>query len=131
MSLSARTSSQDLVDMSAAAVGGLEAILADATAAVRARVSQDGRVVSRLLDREQRATHGLAWLATYGEAVRQLAAYAQRLAEAGRLVPGAPADFSVFPTSSVDQLGYRFDVLPTRVYRQGKPVSPSTLRQYI
>ncbi len=27
-------------------------------------------------DREQRATHGLAWLATYVEAIRQLAAYA-------------------------------------------------------
>jgi (2S)-methylsuccinyl-CoA dehydrogenase len=85
MSLSARPSSQDLVDLAMAAVGGLEAILADATAAVRARVSKDGRVVSRLVDREQRATHGLAWLATYGEAVRQLAAYAQRMHAAGRL----------------------------------------------
>jgi (2S)-methylsuccinyl-CoA dehydrogenase len=85
MSLSARTSGHDLVDLSAAAVGGLEAILADATAAVRARVSQDGRLVSRLVDRAQRATHGLAWLATYVEAVRQLAAYAQRMHAAGRL----------------------------------------------
>jgi (2S)-methylsuccinyl-CoA dehydrogenase len=85
MSLSARISSHDLVDMSAAAVDGLEAILADATAAVRARVSRDGRVVSRLVDREQRATHGLAWLATYVEAVRQLAAYGQRMHAAGRL----------------------------------------------
>ena len=40
---------------------------------------QDGRAVSRALDREQRATHGLAWLATYVEALRQLAAYAERL----------------------------------------------------
>jgi (2S)-methylsuccinyl-CoA dehydrogenase len=85
MSLSARISSHDLVDMSAAAVGGLEAILADATAVVRARVSADGRIVSRLVDREQRATHGLAWLATYVEAVRQLAAYGQRMHAAGRL----------------------------------------------
>jgi (2S)-methylsuccinyl-CoA dehydrogenase len=38
-----------------------------------------------LFDREQRATHGLAWIATYVEAVRQLAAYAVRLSEAGRL----------------------------------------------
>ena len=34
-------------------------------------------------DREQRATHGLAWLATYVEAIRQLAAYAQRLSDSG------------------------------------------------
>jgi (2S)-methylsuccinyl-CoA dehydrogenase len=85
MSLSARNSRQDFLDMSAAAVGVLEAILADATAAVRVRVSQDARVISRLVDREQRATHGLAWLATYVEAVRQLASYAQRMQAAGRL----------------------------------------------
>jgi imidazolonepropionase len=59
------------------------------------------------------------------------AAHAVGLEETGRLAPGAPADFSIFPTSSVDQLGYRFDVRPARVYRQGKLVSPSTLRQYI
>jgi (2S)-methylsuccinyl-CoA dehydrogenase len=41
--------------------------------------------VARLLDREQRATHGLAWLATYVEAVRQLAAYAERMNADGRL----------------------------------------------
>ena len=34
---------------------------------------------ARLFDREQRATHGLAWLATYVEAVRQLTAYAERM----------------------------------------------------
>ena len=41
--------------------------------------------VARLFDREQRATHGLAWLATYVEAVRQLAAYAERMQAAGAL----------------------------------------------
>ena len=38
-----------------------------------------------LLDREQHRAHGLAWLATYVEAVRQLAAYAGRQEAAGRL----------------------------------------------
>ena len=38
-----------------------------------------------MFDREQRATHGLAWLATYVEAVRQLAAYAERMAGEGTL----------------------------------------------
>ena len=36
-----------------------------------------------MFDREQRATHGLAWLATYVEAIRQLAAYAERLQASG------------------------------------------------
>jgi len=43
----------------------------------------------------------------------------------GRLVPGAPADFTVFPFGSVDQLGYRFDAVPAAVYRQGICISPS------
>jgi|HubBroStandDraft_1064217.scaffolds.fasta_scaffold01209_9 imidazolonepropionase len=58
-------------------------------------------------------------------------AHAVGLEGVGRLVPGAPADFSVFPLRSADQLGYRFDARPTHIYRQGKPISPSTLRQYI
>jgi (2S)-methylsuccinyl-CoA dehydrogenase len=56
-----------------------EAVLAEATTAVRARVTVEGHAVDRLFDREQRATHGLAWLATYVESVRQLAAYAERM----------------------------------------------------
>jgi len=47
------------------------------------------------------------------------AAHAVAYEDRGRLVPGAPADFSVFPLGSVDQLGYRFDARPTHVYRQG------------
>jgi len=62
-----------------------EALVVDARRAVAERVTVDGRPVARSLDREQRAAHGLAWLATYVEALRQLAAYAQRLVEAGML----------------------------------------------
>src|SRR5581483_3732504 len=65
------------------AVAAADAVLADARRAVAARVTVDGRVVARMLDREQRAAHGLAWLATYGEAIRQLAAYAGRLQAGG------------------------------------------------
>jgi (2S)-methylsuccinyl-CoA dehydrogenase len=67
------------------AVTALDALLADATQAVAARVMVEGRIVTRLLDREQRAGHGLAWLATYVEAVRQLTAYAERMRANGRL----------------------------------------------
>ena len=62
------------------AVPAVDALFADARRAVAERVMKDGRAVSRVFDREQRATHGLAWLATYVEALRQLAAYAERLA---------------------------------------------------
>ena len=65
------------------AVTAVEALFADARRAVADRVTIEGRAVARMLDREQRATHGLAWLATYVEAIRQLAAYGQRLADHG------------------------------------------------
>jgi (2S)-methylsuccinyl-CoA dehydrogenase len=66
------------------AAQAMEALLADATAKVRERVVTEGRLAPRLLDREQRAAHGLSWLATYVEAVRQLAAYTERLSGAGQ-----------------------------------------------
>ena len=56
-----------------------------ATRSVRSRVSVDGVLSSALLEQEQRATHGLAWLATYSEAIRELAAYGERLESEGRL----------------------------------------------
>src|SRR5690242_620203 len=82
---SRRNDGADLVALAAQATAAAEALLADATRAVRARVTADGRTVGRILDREQRAAHGLAWLATYAQALRQLAAYASRAADAGRL----------------------------------------------
>jgi (2S)-methylsuccinyl-CoA dehydrogenase len=67
------------------AITAVDALLADARRAVAERVTVDGRPVAPTLDREQRAVHGLAWLATYVEAIRQLSAYAQRLMEASQL----------------------------------------------
>ncbi len=77
------TAGHDLIAMLRDATLAIEALLADATGKVRERVTVEGRIVERLFDREQRATHGLAWLATYVEAVRQLAAYAERMQAAG------------------------------------------------
>ncbi|MGZ3289347.1 MAG: acyl-CoA dehydrogenase family protein, partial [Xanthobacteraceae bacterium] len=74
-----------LVALAREATQAADALLAEATAAVRQRVTVDSRVVDGLLDREQRATHGLAWLATYVESVRQLAAYAERMHAGGGL----------------------------------------------
>jgi (2S)-methylsuccinyl-CoA dehydrogenase len=72
-------SEHELVELSREATNALDALLADAVAKVRERVVVEGHPVARLFDREQRATHGLAWLATYVEAVRQLAAYTERM----------------------------------------------------
>jgi (2S)-methylsuccinyl-CoA dehydrogenase len=76
-----------LIALSREATRIAEKMLADATAAVRLRVMAQHHLVERLFDREQRATHGLAWLATYVESIRQLAAYAERMHAAGALNP--------------------------------------------
>jgi len=74
-----------LASLARATAAAAEALLADATLAVRAQVARDGSVPAQALDAAQRATHGLAWLATYTEGIRQLAAYAERMQDAGRL----------------------------------------------
>jgi (2S)-methylsuccinyl-CoA dehydrogenase len=79
------TADHELVERSREATVALDALLADAVAKVRERVVVAGKPDARLFDHEQRATHGLAWLATYVEAVRQLAAYAERMVGAGTL----------------------------------------------
>jgi (2S)-methylsuccinyl-CoA dehydrogenase len=73
----------ELVELAREATTALDALLADAVAKVREKVVVEGHVVSKLFDREQRATHGLAWLATYVESVRQLSAYTQRMISDG------------------------------------------------
>jgi (2S)-methylsuccinyl-CoA dehydrogenase len=69
----------ELVELAREATTALDALLADAVAKVREKVVVEGHAVAKLFDREQRATHGLAWLATYVESVRQLTAYTQRM----------------------------------------------------
>jgi (2S)-methylsuccinyl-CoA dehydrogenase len=81
---SRRDPDPDLVATAREATLAVEAVLADATIAVGQKVVRDGKAIGRLIDREQRAAHGLAWLATYVQAVRQLAAYAQRMRDSGR-----------------------------------------------
>ncbi len=79
------TADSNLVELSREATAAIDALLADAVAKVRARVAVGGKPDGHLFDREQRATHGLAWLATYVEAMRQLAAYTERMTAAGTL----------------------------------------------
>ena len=83
LAVSPKPADHELIATLGQVVSAVDALFADARRAVAERVMQDGRAVSRALDREQRATHGLAWLATYVEALRQLAAYAERLTASG------------------------------------------------
>ena len=73
-----------LDDLAGEALASVEPLLTQAIASVRARVSESGKLSAALIEREQRAAHGLAWLATYVEAIREMASYATRLAGEGR-----------------------------------------------
>jgi (2S)-methylsuccinyl-CoA dehydrogenase len=66
-------------------VAAADRLLARATDAVRTQVAPHGTMDPTLLEREQRAVHGLAWLATYVEALRQMQRWARGLEELGRL----------------------------------------------
>ena len=61
------------------AVFSAEGLLAAAKSSVAELVTQDGKISPTALDREQRATHGLAWLATYVEALRQMVRWGRSL----------------------------------------------------
>jgi len=74
----------DLIPLSAQAVDAADALLSKARIAVAKKVSVDGKPTPALLEKEQVAAHGLAWFATYVEALRQLSAYAARMEEEGR-----------------------------------------------
>ena len=64
----------------AALIPELDALLARATEALRARVG-GGKIDSAALEDDQHAAHALSWLATYVESLRQLAGWAERLGE--------------------------------------------------
>ncbi len=69
----------DLLTLTGAAIAPVQTLLDTARAAVRARVSEDGRVSSKLIEANQTAAHGLAWLATYAQSLQQMQAWAERL----------------------------------------------------
>lgn len=75
---------QDLPARLDEAAAAAEAYVAQARAAVAARIVVDGRLDRGRLDAEQHVGHGLAWAAAYAETLRQTAAWARDLQVQGR-----------------------------------------------
>lgn len=69
----------DLWTKTAAALAATDSLFAAAKDAVRRVVAPSGRIDSALLDREQFAAHGLAWLEVYRQALHQMRGWAERL----------------------------------------------------
>ena len=70
----------NLLPLCRGALGSAEALYGAARTAVRdIACDGDGKLDAKKLDRHQMAAHGLAWLATYVEALRQMLGWAERL----------------------------------------------------
>lgn len=74
----------NLLALTGAAVIPVQAVLEIAKDKVRDLVTEQGRVSGALIEAHQTAAHGLAWLATYTQALRQMQAWAERLNAEGK-----------------------------------------------
>ncbi|SLN18322.1 Acyl-CoA dehydrogenase [Aquimixticola soesokkakensis] len=77
----------DLLKVTRDSLPALRALLADASATLKDRFTQDGRLSAAAMEADQPAAHGLAWLATYVEALAQMQDWAERLDAAGKFGP--------------------------------------------
>lgn len=73
----------DLLATTQQALESLDALFEAAKGTVKSLVSNDGRVSSGLMEQHQAAAHGLSWLATYHESMRQMQNWATKLSDAG------------------------------------------------
>ncbi|WP_341863488.1 acyl-CoA dehydrogenase family protein [Gymnodinialimonas sp. 57CJ19] len=74
----------DLLSLTQSALAPAQTLLDTAKTHLRATLSEDGRVSAKRVEEEQTAAHGLAWLATYVEALRQMHGWAARLEADGK-----------------------------------------------
>lgn len=74
----------DLLDQTGRSAEVVNVVLERAIETVRSKVSQDGRVSATLIELNQTAAHGLAWLATYVESLKQMQKWAETLQTQGR-----------------------------------------------
>ena len=74
----------DLLSLTATALPAVDDVVTRAKAAVRVLVTDGDRISSKLIEANQTAAHGLAWLATYQQALQQMQNWAVRLQEQGK-----------------------------------------------
>ncbi len=74
----------DLLTLTKAAIGPVETVLDAARGSVREMVSDEGSVSGKLIEAHQTAAHGLAWLATYEQSLKQMQRWAEHLSGEGK-----------------------------------------------
>jgi (2S)-methylsuccinyl-CoA dehydrogenase len=111
----------DLLSLTGAAVPAAEGYLAAARDSVAAMIAPEGKVDAALLEAHQTAAHGLAWVATYVEALRQMHGWAGRLDGEGRL---GEAERLILQITFGEYLWHLYGGLPMN---QGEFVRPQDL----
>jgi (2S)-methylsuccinyl-CoA dehydrogenase len=79
MTLTATPVLADLRQLTAQTLPAVDNILANAKAALRTMVTENDRISGKLIEAHQTAAHGVAWLATYAQALHQMQNWADRL----------------------------------------------------
>ena len=74
----------DLLTTTGVTIAPLRSLLESAKDCVRDLVVVDGRVSGARIEAEQTASHGLAWLATYVEALAQMQVWAEKISAEGK-----------------------------------------------
>ncbi|WP_170526271.1 acyl-CoA dehydrogenase family protein [Ruegeria arenilitoris] len=74
----------DLLNLTGAALPAVQSVFDRARDAVREMVTAEGRVSGALVEANQTAAHGLAWLATYNQSLQQMQKWAEALDAQGK-----------------------------------------------
>ena len=78
------TTTERLIPLLDAAAESAERLGSATIEAVKGKLAPGGKIDNAALEREQHVAHGLAWIATYVEGIRQMADYAKRASDEGR-----------------------------------------------
>jgi (2S)-methylsuccinyl-CoA dehydrogenase len=109
----------DLLHACALGVRAAESLLAEAHRAVAILVAPDTKIDPSLLERNQFAAHGYAWMATYVEALRQMLGWAERLQAQGTLDERAALIVQIAFGEYLNQLGSGIAMSQGEIARPG------------
>ncbi|MCK0121966.1 acyl-CoA dehydrogenase family protein [Loktanella sp. F6476L] len=84
MTLIATAGMPDLLAQTAASLPAVATIVQAAKTSVAALTTDGGRISGALIEENQTAAHGYAWLATYDQSLQQMQAWADRLTADGK-----------------------------------------------
>ena len=98
---------------------------------VQAKIVSDGRIDGKLLDQEQFAAHGFAWLQTYARAIEQLVHWAERLDGDGQLGELESLILQVGCAEYLSQMAGGIPMSQVEVVRpRDMGVAPETVRSF-